>query len=50
MVADDNRPPIPELARRITVGNSSHDPAAALVFAVAQDVHDGDAEDGRGRA
>jgi hypothetical protein len=30
MVADDNRPPVPELARRITVGNSSHDPAAAL--------------------
>ena len=30
MVADDNRPPVPEPARRITVGNSSHDPAAAL--------------------
>jgi hypothetical protein len=30
MVADDNGQPVPELARRITAGNSSHDPAAAL--------------------
>jgi len=37
MVADENGEPVPELARRITVGNSSHDPAAALV-AVLQDM------------
>jgi hypothetical protein len=30
MVAEENGQPVPELARRITVGNSSHDPAAAL--------------------
>jgi hypothetical protein len=30
MVADENGPAVPELARRITAGNSSHDPAAAL--------------------
>jgi hypothetical protein len=35
MVADDNGPPVPELARRITVGNSSHDPAAALAAVLA---------------
>jgi hypothetical protein len=35
MVADDNGPPVPELARRITIGNSSHDPAAALAAVLA---------------
>jgi hypothetical protein len=35
MVADDNGQPVPELARRITVGNSSHDPAAALAGVLA---------------
>ena len=30
MVADENGPAVPGLARRITAGNSSHDPAAAL--------------------
>ena len=30
MVKDDNAPAVPELARRITVANSAHDPAAAL--------------------
>jgi hypothetical protein len=35
MVADDNGQPVPELARRITVGNSSHDPAAALACVLA---------------
>jgi hypothetical protein len=30
MVAEENGQPVPELARRITAGNSSHDPAAAL--------------------
>jgi hypothetical protein len=30
MVADDNGPPVPELARRITAGSPRHDPAAAL--------------------
>ena len=30
MTKDDNGQPVPELARRITVANSSHDPAAAL--------------------
>jgi hypothetical protein len=30
MVADENGPAVPELARRITAGNSSHDPAAAM--------------------
>jgi hypothetical protein len=35
MVADENGEPVPELARRITVGNSSHDPAAALAAVLA---------------
>ena len=35
MVADDNGPAVPELARRITAGNSSHDPAAALAGVLA---------------
>jgi hypothetical protein len=30
MTKDDNGQPVPELTRRITVANSSHDPAAAL--------------------
>jgi hypothetical protein len=30
MTKDEDGPAVPELARRITVGNSSHDPAAAL--------------------
>jgi hypothetical protein len=30
MTKDDNGKPVPELARRITVANPSHDPAAAL--------------------
>jgi hypothetical protein len=30
MVKDDNGPAVPELTRRITVGSSAHDPAAAL--------------------
>jgi hypothetical protein len=30
MVADEGGPPVPELARRITVASSSHDPAAQL--------------------
>jgi hypothetical protein len=30
MVKDDNAPAVPELARRITVCSSAHDPAAAL--------------------
>jgi hypothetical protein len=35
MVADDNGQPVPELTRRITTGNSSHDPAAALAGVLA---------------
>jgi hypothetical protein len=31
MVSDDNGPAVPELARRITVCSSAHDPAVALV-------------------
>jgi hypothetical protein len=30
MVADDNGPAVPELARRITLASTAHDPAAAL--------------------
>jgi hypothetical protein len=30
MVSDENGPPVPELARRITVCSSAHDPAATL--------------------
>ncbi len=30
MVAEENGPAVPELVRRITVGSSAHDPAAAL--------------------
>jgi hypothetical protein len=35
MVADENGEPVPEFARRITVGSSSHDPAAALAAVLA---------------
>ena len=35
MVADEDGPAVPELTRRITVGNSSHDPAAALAGVLA---------------
>ena len=35
MAKDDNGPAVPELARRITAGNSSHDPAAALAGVLA---------------
>jgi hypothetical protein len=35
MVKDENRPVIPELVRRITVCSSAHDPAVALVPALA---------------
>jgi len=35
MTKDEDRPAVPELARRITVGNSSHDPAAALAGVLA---------------
>jgi hypothetical protein len=35
MVADENGEPVPEFVRRITVGNSSHDPAAALAAVLA---------------
>ena len=35
MVKDDHGPAVPELARRITAGNSSHDPAAALAGVLA---------------
>jgi hypothetical protein len=35
MVADENGEPVPELVRRITVGSSSHDPAAALAAVLA---------------
>ncbi len=35
MVKDDNRPAVPELARRITVCSSAHDPAAALAGVLA---------------
>jgi len=35
MAKDENGQPVPELARRITVGNSSHDPAAALAGVLA---------------
>jgi hypothetical protein len=31
MVKDEDRPAVPELVRRITVCNSAHDPAAAMV-------------------
>jgi hypothetical protein len=31
MVSDEDGPAVPELARRITVCNSAHDPAAAIV-------------------
>jgi hypothetical protein len=41
MVADDNGQPVPELARRITAGNSSHDPAAALAGVLASMPADG---------
>jgi hypothetical protein len=35
MTKDEDGSPVPELARRITVGNSSHDPAAALAAVLA---------------
>jgi hypothetical protein len=35
MASDENGPAVPELARRITVGNSAHDPAAALAGVLA---------------
>ena len=35
MAKDDNGPAVPELARRITVASSSHDPAAALAGVLA---------------
>jgi hypothetical protein len=35
MVPDENGEPVPELTRRITVGSSSHDPAAALAAVLA---------------
>ena len=35
IVKDDNRPAVPELARRITVCSSAHDPAAALAGVLA---------------
>jgi len=35
MTKDEDRPAVPELARRITVGNSSHDPAATLASVLA---------------
>ena len=35
MVRDENRQPVPELARRITVCNSAHDPAVTLVPVLA---------------
>jgi hypothetical protein len=35
MVADENGQPVPGLVRRITAGNSSHDPAAALARVLA---------------
>jgi hypothetical protein len=35
MTKDEDGPAVPELARRITVGNSSHDPAAALAGVLA---------------
>jgi hypothetical protein len=35
MVADENGEPVPEFVRRITVGSSSHDPAAALAAVLA---------------
>ena len=35
MVNDEDRPAVPELARRITVCSSAHDPAAALVPVLA---------------
>jgi hypothetical protein len=35
MVADENSPAVPELTRRITIGNSSHDPAAELAGVLA---------------
>jgi hypothetical protein len=41
MVAGDNGQPVPELARRITAGNSSHDPAAALAGVPASMPADG---------
>jgi len=36
MVADENGEPVPELARRITVASSSHDPAAELASVLTQ--------------
>jgi hypothetical protein len=41
MVADEHSPAIPELARRITVCNSAHDPAAALAGVLASMSADG---------
>jgi hypothetical protein len=35
MAKDEDGPAVPELTRRITVGNSSHDPAAALAGVLA---------------
>jgi hypothetical protein len=41
MVADENGEPVPELARRITVASSSHDPAAALAAVLVDMAADG---------
>jgi hypothetical protein len=41
MTKDDNGQPVPELARRITVANPSHDPAAALAAVLTSMPADG---------
>ena len=41
MVADENGQPVPELARRITVCSSAHDPAAELAAVLTQMPGDG---------
>jgi hypothetical protein len=41
MTKDDDGPAVPELARRITVGSSAHDPAAALAGVLASMPDDG---------
>jgi hypothetical protein len=41
MVRDEDGPPVPELARRITAGNPGHDPAAALASVLTAMAADG---------
>ena len=41
MAKDEDSPAVPELTRRITAGNSSHDPAAALASVLASMPADG---------